>query len=586
MNHESPNTFPFPDFASAMPATDRASLEGLSKDEVRAWALRKSEEYRLLSYTMLSVHNAAAPIHTLPVELLMKIFSMTWSPRKGQQGLRPTSVCRRWCTVYLSAPAFWAEAVAELWFKAEHDDEKCWTWGHDQKWLSPEFVTMLLDRSSPHPIALHVHQMPHDGVRDLTLPTYLLPSAVFPHLNHVVSLYTNTTLLHLHDLYQVLDAGMPTLEELFIYARESEPPNLVGTLASLRPVSDESLPRLYTLSLDPPIFFPLIAVQSLKSLHLDSSQDTMSVNGTVPWLHPAGSDSRSLLRLLSRCCNLEYLHLNDFRRSRWWPPLGNGRSESGTVQLPSFKELSFGDETSEPCALAVLAALDPCIPSTALVHFGPLIPDEPDSLSTLMPSFLVQHHPFDTIILSPSGFRFKTWSIRCIAAQSLRLDIQFGSQKTLADLRIEDVFREACVTQLEINQDRDTTPTDPVEDCAAVLRAFPHLTHLTASGVDTPSGVVDALGAIAGHGVTADSDVLASGSPLCPVLRYLTLGWEVPREIGPKGSVEACDPALYRRHQSRCWHPCRTEMFGHAAAVRAPGIHEGTKAACFRILRV
>ncbi|KAI1783845.1 hypothetical protein LXA43DRAFT_902776, partial [Ganoderma leucocontextum] len=203
------------------------------------------------------------------------------------------------------------------------------------------------------------------------------------------------------------------------------------------------------------------------------------------------------------------------------------------------------------CAYAALAVLDPCIPSTASVHPGQLTdPNAPDSLSSLMPSYLVQHHPFDTVMLS--DFRTGRWTIRCFAAQSLCLDIQFHSHKTLADLRIEDVFRTACVTQLEIipgsNQDCSATATDPVEDWAAVLRAFPHLTHLTASGVDTPSGVVDALGAIAGHGVTADSDsdVLVSGSPLCPALRYLTLGWEVPREIGPKDLVRACDSALYR----------------------------------------
>ncbi|KAI1786390.1 hypothetical protein LXA43DRAFT_952608 [Ganoderma leucocontextum] len=578
MNQESLNTFPFPDFASAVPATDSARLEGLSKDAVRAWALCKSEEYRLLSYTMLSLYNAAAPIHTLPVELLMKIFGMTWSPRKGRQGLHLTSVCRRWRTVYLSTAMFWAEAVADLRF-TEHDDVKSWTWGPEER-LSSEFVTMLLDRSSPHPIALHVNlEQTLRGARDLTLPTYLLPSTVFPHLNHVVSLYANVTLLHLHVLHRVLDAGMPTLEDLIIYATaQSEPPDLAGTLASLRPVPDESLPRLWTLRLDPAIFFPLIAVRSLKWLCLDSYQD-MSVNPTVPWPHPAGSDSRSLFQALSRCRNLEYLYLEYFRRSRWWPPLGSGQFESGAVQLPSLKELSFGIETWEPCALAALAALDPCIPSTASVCLGPLESDEPDSLSRLMPSYLVHHHPFDTVILSPSDFDGSwTWIIRCFAAQSLRLDIRFYSEKTLADLRIEDVFRAACVTQLEINQDRDTTPTDPVEDWAAVLRAFPHLTHLTASGVDTPSGVVDALGAIAGHGVTADSDVLASGSPLCPVLRNLTLGWEVPLEIGPKGSVEACDPALYRRHQdvgTRVEQRCSAmqPLFERRASMNAQKLH-------------
>ncbi len=112
------------------------------------------------------------------------------------------------------------------------------------------------------------------------------------------------------------------------------------------------------------------------------------------------------------------------------------------------------------------------------------------------------------------------------------------------------VFRAAYVTHLEIIRDSDTPATDLGEDWTAVLRAFPHLTHLTASGPVCPSGVVEALGAAVGHGVTADSDsVSAPRSPLCPALRYVTLGWAVPREIGLKGQVGACDPETYLQHR-------------------------------------
>ncbi|KAM5541983.1 hypothetical protein V8D89_004293 [Ganoderma adspersum] len=505
---KSPNTFPFPDLASSMAATDCDTLKGLSPDEIRVWALRKSEEYRLLSYTMLSVHNDAAPIHTLPVELLMKVFA---------------------------TPEFWAEAVTGLQPQF-NGDTKLWYWlgayRHMAPLPQPQFIVMLLERSWPHPIPLDVTYKPPNGNATImiTIPTQcVLHSRVFTHPIHVVKLCIHTSLLRLLAVYHILKAGMLALEKLELHAREEESPDLAHTLASLPPVPDESLPRLRSLShLNPAIFFPLIAVRSLEDVYLEAWQD-MTVDGMVPWPHPPGSQSRSLLRALARCSNLKYLYIEAYARSRWWPPLED--EDSDAIYLPSLKELSFVSEegTEEPCAQAILEALDPCIPSTAFVDRDMLNPGSPDSLSQLMPAYLVQHHPFDTVIISPSGFHSDTCAaIRCLAGQALRLKVLFYSPMTLADLGIEDVFRTTHVTHLEIipnSSQKYTADTDPVEDWSAVLRAFPHLTHLTVSGVDTPDSVVDALGALAKHRVAADSEVLTSGSPepLCPALRHVTL---------------------------------------------------------------
>ena len=586
-NQKSLNTFPFPDLASSMPAEDCAGLEGLSPDEIRAWALRKSGEYRLLSYTMLSVHNAASPIHTLPVELL--IFGMTWSGW-DQQGLRPTSVCRRWRTVYLATPEFWAEVVTSL-MPQFLGSTKSWYWcsAHLRTQPPPECVAMLLERSWPHPIPLDVtYEPPYvSGAVMITIPTQcVLHSTVFTHPIHVVKLNIDASLLHLHRAYCILKAGMPALEELDLQAREEEPPDLARTLASLPRVPDESLPRLRSLSrLNPAIFFPLIAVRSLEDVHLEAWQE-MTVDEMVPWPHPPGSESRSLLRALARCPNLEYLYIEDYTRSRWWPPLED--EDPASMYLPSLKRLCFlsDDGMEELCAQAILEALDPCIPSTAFVNRGVLNPSDPDSLSQLMPAYLVQHHPFDSVILSPSGFHSQTYSdVRCLAGQELRIKVLFSSARTLVDLGIEDVFRTTHVTHLEITPDSsqsDAPDTDPVEDWAGVLRAFPHLTHLTVSGVDTPDGVIDALGPVAGHGVAAGTEVLASGSSLCPALCYVTVGWQVPLEIGPKKIVGSVDLTAYRQDQDI---GPRVEQRS-AGGVRASDSHGGTKPACSRILRV
>ncbi|PIL33243.1 hypothetical protein GSI_04693 [Ganoderma sinense ZZ0214-1] len=585
MEQGSSNIFLPPDFASPLSAADRASLEGLSKDEIQAWALRKSEEYRLLSYDMLSLHNAAAPIHTLPVELLRKIFSMTWT-QWSRKGLRPISVCRRWRTVYLATTEFWAEALAALgptFIERGHHGGQTFSIsdpGYSDMRPPPQFATMLLDRSWPCPIKLHARWEALRGAP--ILPTqFVLHTTVFPHPIHVVGLTIATTLLYLHDLYRVLNVGIPALEELDVRAREMEPPDLVRTLLTLPPVPDGNLPCLRILHLDPAIFFPLVAVRALENVYLGSAQGE-----DAPWTHPAESESRSLIRVLSRCHKLESLHLEAYERSRWWPPLGDGAS--GTVQLPSLKKLSFGSdiETVEAYAHSVLAALDPCIPSTASVHRGPLTPDWPDNLPEFMPDYLVEHHPFDTVILSiaTSYPRGRKWSIHCLAGGSPRLEVWFKATQTLGELGIEHVFRTAHVTHLEIIQDfrthprsftRTSKPSTLVDDWAATLRAFPHLTHLTVRGADTPDAVVDVLGADAGH---SHSELLASGRPLCPALRYVTVGWRVPREIVPEEADSSCDPATYRKHQDvgpRVEQRCSVLQlaFERRTSMKAQGLH-------------
>ncbi|KAM5541981.1 hypothetical protein V8D89_004291 [Ganoderma adspersum] len=549
MSQQSPNLFPFPDFASSMPVADNASLEGLSRDEIQAWALQKSEEYRLLSYTMLSLHNAAALLHTLPIELLTKIFSQTWNPNSMQQSLALTTVCRRWRAVFLSTPAFWAEAVGSLRYVEYYGSDrplKSWTAGYNhldpKTHISDGCVTMLLDRSASHPIVLRVLETLREPAY-LTQPACVLPSTVLPHLNYVVTLHVETTLFHLHDLHQVLYAGISTLEELDVWAdnQPEGPPDLAVALASLRPVPDDRLLRLFDLRMDPAIFFSLIAVRSLKWISLDASQMEPE-----SWIHPPGADSRSLLRLLSRCPDLEYLVLEVYRPTCWYPPLvGHSGGTDTAVRLQSLKNLILclnTDEVWGPYALDVLAALDPCIPPTAsdnrnLLVFAPSV--------DLRPIF--QH---------------------------------------------EDLFRTAHVTHLEIIPDPDEYRKpgvmddvggwDPVEDWTPILRAFPHLTHLTVSGDISTSAVVDALGAVqaAGHRLATDSEgPLASVSALCPALRYVTLGWEVPREICPKNLVDSlCDAAMYRQDQDagprveqRC--PALQLAFERRAAMKAQELH-------------
>ncbi|KAI0316917.1 hypothetical protein OF83DRAFT_1059563, partial [Amylostereum chailletii] len=70
--------------------------------------------------------NALAPVHTLPSEILLKIFgqlSVDWAPRKGNGSrgepsfvlgwIRVTHVCRHWREVALFAPTLWSDVKVE-----------------------------------------------------------------------------------------------------------------------------------------------------------------------------------------------------------------------------------------------------------------------------------------------------------------------------------------------------------------------------------------------------------------------------------------------------------------------------------------
>ncbi|EJF58003.1 hypothetical protein DICSQDRAFT_173370 [Dichomitus squalens LYAD-421 SS1] len=210
MHHQHSDTLPFPDFASSVPEPDRASLARLSSDEIRAWTLRKSDEYRLLSYTMLSLHNAAAPIHTLHTELLVKIFGQTW---KDWRSVHLTSVCRRWRSVYLSTPQFWAAAVSGLTFF--YYDGTVMAGREDVR----PVTAALLERSSPCLIKAKI--MGPERPDELH-PLSSLPVELSLHSYRISSLQLYVDSRLLHDLPRLLETSTPALETLDIYGGDED----------------------------------------------------------------------------------------------------------------------------------------------------------------------------------------------------------------------------------------------------------------------------------------------------------------------------------------------------------------------------
>ena len=102
------DTHPFHGLVSSLPISDSAALLGLSDNDVRTWSAAKADEYRTFALALLSIFNAVAPIHRLPIEILSQIFGECWTDRKS---IRVGHVCRQWRSVLLATSRFWADAV-------------------------------------------------------------------------------------------------------------------------------------------------------------------------------------------------------------------------------------------------------------------------------------------------------------------------------------------------------------------------------------------------------------------------------------------------------------------------------------------
>ncbi|TBU29264.1 hypothetical protein BD311DRAFT_756843 [Dichomitus squalens] len=179
MKNQHSDMLPFPDFAS---------LAGLSSDEIRAWTLRKSVEY-LLSNTMLSLHNAAAPIHTLPTELL------------DRRSVHLTSDCRRW------------RSESALTFC--HYNGTFMAGGE----VVRPVTAALLERSSP--CLIQANLLGPEGP-DEPDPLSALPVELSVHSYRISSLQLYVDSRLLHDLPRLLETSTPALETLDIYGGDED----------------------------------------------------------------------------------------------------------------------------------------------------------------------------------------------------------------------------------------------------------------------------------------------------------------------------------------------------------------------------
>ena len=138
------------EIATSLPTEDQDVLRKLSTREIPDWALAMADEYhkriaQLTEHiaTVKTLHNyATSPIHSLPTEILMRIFEEACTRRKD---VVIASVCRLWRSVILSMPKLWVTVLANT---------KLEVWS-DRKAI--HFLRMVAPRCHTCPLTLRVH---------------------------------------------------------------------------------------------------------------------------------------------------------------------------------------------------------------------------------------------------------------------------------------------------------------------------------------------------------------------------------------------------------------------------------------------
>ena len=133
-------------------------------------------------------HCAHHPIHNLPVELLIRVFStLTASPAHRNAHAVLSGVCRAWRAIVRSTPTLWANITITR---------------------SPNWVALSLHRSKRAPIALHVHDMMHlvpiahilspHGTRVASASLVRVPAYALHAAQHLLSHLTQGAIRELH----------------------------------------------------------------------------------------------------------------------------------------------------------------------------------------------------------------------------------------------------------------------------------------------------------------------------------------------------------------------------------------------------
>ncbi|PIL33217.1 hypothetical protein GSI_04667 [Ganoderma sinense ZZ0214-1] len=479
---------PFPDLASSLPIADRTSLVGLSPNDIRAWTSARADEYLRSARALFSIYNAVAPIHSLPAEILSRIFEKCWTGRKS---LRVGHVCRRWHSVLLDSKRFWAHAVNAGHFTP--DDH------------STGYLGTVLQRSAPRTIE----------------PSFFHFSAGVPeclalHAERVVSLEVACiTHLVLSPLWSCLNSGtMPCLATLTITLDNDSYRSIVNAPIEDLSLSPAALPRLTRISA-PVALFPTLGLPSLRHVTLDNPIKHEFLGGRL--------ESERFCKAFTVCApGLHTLTL-----------IGAAPYTTATpLSLPALCHLHVQD-TARCCSLLLLhLALSPttCIHCTNVDGLGlrTTVPIASDAVRSTVGAT-------DRVVITSTT---ETTSLHCYGGDEERLRVDIPFSLTLATVpegaQAAPVLRPDSLIEFFRDRARVTGLTVVGENRADMemveWRAFPHLVAATLRGQKAGYAVENLARWQLGDGEGTPAHWQAGGSPattvVCPGLKTLAVDFQ------------------------------------------------------------
>ncbi|PIL33135.1 hypothetical protein GSI_04584 [Ganoderma sinense ZZ0214-1] len=441
---------PYPKrLASNLPMEDVVALGGIvGARQVQTWARNRIAEYKGYIDTLVSILNSAAPVNTLPDELLMKIFvaipRLSWDEAEWMWSLGLVSW--RWRSVLLATPEYWAQG---LWRGLDPYNDL------EQNHLLPLFV----ERSSPCPLHLDVLSSSSDT-------DYFGWEAFEGHWGRISDVEASVD--YEDDLRQMLGriAKLKRLERLKLAVKYSISTKDLG----LAVWKTKDHPRLGRLEISAPVFCRAMAVPSLHTLILEGI-----IGRTIKSLP-------DLLRALKRCHALTTFHveIEPERKSTTTLP------RLDVVDLPKLRELKV---TSDVSGTRTFLSYISFPASGARVELLVLGPENDDPQQPVLPDILPR--PLSAIYMSPMIDRLfvqsnakysgalsvsvRGYAVEC--AERLRVSPTLFTCDAGGLLRLLEAFSGCTLTELVLDLRHLANETDGVF-WARFFAALPDLRRL------------------------------------------------------------------------------------------------------------
>ena len=499
-----------------LPNSDRGSFSALSSvQDIQAWTTIKADQYYQFALTLRAIHNVVAPIHRLPTEVLERILEQCWENRGS---LRLPRVCRLWRSILLGRAAFWADAVA--------DCELVETRQIARNELPR--VDALLSRATRYS---------HTIEPSFYTFTPSLAESLTPYISNVVSLAVALDNGDLQErLWPLLLSGMPNLESLEIQPMITKE----GSEGYDEDIALDTLPNWYSAAW---AYLPMLSRKTLPKLsRLTCPHNMVEYFGDIPlrhlrleWWDRAQEMVQTPTVVFGEHGGLFLEPYRDTLETLEYMQAWGYATPGQSLELPSLRCLYMDFDTlhidsESNVASRLLSWLR--FPQTALIHIvgSTYLSGEVARLRLLVGAV-------DRVCLQRRA-GWDVYRMQCFVGDTerLRMDDLWATRDDLVQL----FGGAAPVTRLTL------TASSPGLDSHSPsrgidLRAFPHLVHLDASGVNMETMVRMLQPNTSVQREAAAGRAETAALP-CPSLAELVV--DIPCGIVERSTTASCSNAL------------------------------------------